>query len=56
MKNPDIQGKEYQEGPTASYHDVRYYVFARDHYTCQVCKQKNKILNTHHLPSWWKIR
>ena len=49
MKNPDIQGKEYQEGPTASYHDVRYYVFARDHYTCQVCKQKNKILNTHHI-------
>lgn len=49
MQTPDIQGTEYREGPTASYHDVRYYVFARDHYTCQVCKQKDKILNTHHI-------
>lgn len=49
MQTPDIQGTEYQEGPTASYHDVRYYVFARDRYTCQVCKQKDKILNTHHI-------
>jgi len=49
MINPDIQGKEYQEGQTASYHDVRYFVFARDQYTCQVCKKKNKILNTHHI-------
>ncbi|MDQ0195067.1 RRXRR domain-containing protein, partial [Paenibacillus wynnii] len=49
MMNPLIQGKEYQEGETFSYHEVRYYVFARDHYTCQVCKKKNKILNTHHI-------
>lgn len=49
MINPEIQGVEYQQGQTYSYHDVRYYVFARDLYTCQVCKQKNKILNTHHI-------
>ena len=47
--NPDIQGKEYQEGETFGYHDIRYFVFARDNYTCQVCKKKNKILNTHHI-------
>lgn len=49
MLNPDIQGKEYQEGELLSYHDIRYFVFARDNYTCQVCKKKNKILNTHHI-------
>ncbi|MBO1581972.1 RNA-guided endonuclease IscB [Bacillus sp. XF8] len=49
MMNPSIEGKDYQQGQTFSYHDVRYFVFARDNYTCQVCKKKNKILNTHHI-------
>ncbi|MGG0187291.1 RNA-guided endonuclease IscB [Bacillus rhizoplanae] len=49
MMNPNIEGKEYQQGETFGYHDVRYYVFARDNYTCQVCKKKNKILHTHHI-------
>lgn len=50
MINPKIQGVEYQQGETFGYYDVRYYVFARDNYTCQVCKKnKNKILHTHHI-------
>ncbi|MBP3041885.1 HNH endonuclease [Bacillaceae bacterium Marseille-Q3522] len=49
MMNPEIQGKEYQEGEMFGYFDVRYFVFARDNYTCQVCKKKNKILCTHHV-------
>lgn len=49
MINPDIQGVDYQKGQTYGYHEVRYYVFDRDNYTCQVCKKRNKILNTHHL-------
>lgn len=50
MINPDIQGKEYQEGQAKGYYDVRYFVFARDNYTCQVCgKSKGKILQTHHI-------
>lgn len=49
MINPDIQGEEYQQGQCAGYYDVRYFVFARDNYTCQVCKKKNKILQTHHI-------
>ena len=50
MMNPDIKGEEYQQGQTLGYHDVRYFVFARDKYTCQVCKKsKNKIFNTHHI-------
>lgn len=49
MINPDIQGKEYQQGETYGYYDVRYYVFERDKYTCQICKKKDKILQTHHI-------
>jgi len=49
MINPDISGVDYQKGQTYGYHDVRYYVFARDNYTCQVCKKKGKILQTHHI-------
>jgi len=48
--NPNIQGKEYQQGNCFGYFDVRYFVFARDNYTCQCCgKSKEKILNTHHI-------
>ncbi len=49
MQNPSIEGTKYQKGNTYGYYDVRYYVFARDNYTCQVCKGKNKILQTHHI-------
>ena len=50
MINPDIQGKEYQEGQAKDYYNVRYFVFARDNYKCQVCgKSKGKILQTHHI-------
>ena len=50
MINPDIEGKEYQEGQVKGYYGVRYFVFARDNYTCQVCgKSKGKILQTHHI-------
>lgn len=49
MINPDISGEDYQNGTAKGYYDVRYFVFARDNYTCQVCKKKNKILNTHHI-------
>ena len=49
MINPNIVSKGYQNGNTKGYYDVRYFVFARDNYTCQVCKKKNKILHTHHI-------
>lgn len=49
MKNPDITNKEYQNGQCVGYYDVRYFVFARDDYTCQVCKKRNRILRTHHI-------
>lgn len=49
MINPDIAGVDYQQGQAYGYHDVRYFVFARDNYTCQVCSKQGKILNTHHI-------
>ena len=49
MINPNITDEERQNGQCAGFYDVRYFVFARDEYTCQVCKKQNKILRTHHL-------
>lgn len=49
MIKPEIKSNEYQDGDTKGFFDVRYFVFARDNYTCQVCKKKNKILHTHHI-------
>lgn len=49
LQNPDIEGKEYQKGVTEGYDNVRAYVFERDEYTCQICKKKEGILQTHHI-------
>ncbi|PEB50258.1 Paclitaxel/taxanoid biosynthesis susceptibility protein TS1, partial [Bacillus sp. AFS098217] len=49
LKNPDIQGIEYQQGDAFGFWNTRYYVFARDNYTCQICKKKGGILHTHHI-------
>lgn len=50
MINPEINGVDYQHGQTYGFFDERYFVFARDNYTCQCCgKSKNKILQTHHI-------
>ncbi|MEH6849877.1 RNA-guided endonuclease IscB [Bacillus pseudomycoides] len=49
LKNPDIQRIEYQQGAALGFWNTRYYVFARDNYTCQICKKKGGILHTHHI-------
>lgn len=53
IKNPDIQGKEYQEGEQLDFWNVREYVLFRDNHMCQNCKgkSKDKILNVHHIES-----
>ena len=49
-------GKEYQTGEQYGYDTVREAVFARDGYTCQICKRtpwKDKItLHRHHIGFW----
>ena len=53
INNPDISGKEYQEGSQLGFWNVREYVLARDGHKCQYCKGKSKdsILNVHHIES-----
>ena len=42
IKNPEISGKEYQQGEQLGFLNVKQYVLFRDGYTCQHCKSKNK--------------
>ena len=53
IMNPDIRGKEYQQGEQLGYYNVREYVLHRDNHTCQNpnCKNKEdeKYLQTHHI-------
>lgn len=53
INNPDISGKEYQQGEQKGFWNVREYVLFRDGHTCQCCKgkSKDKILNVHHIES-----
>jgi N6-L-threonylcarbamoyladenine synthase len=53
INNPDIEGKEYQNGVQKDFWNVREYVLSRDGHTCQACKGKSKdnILNVHHIES-----
>lgn len=53
INNPDIEGKEYQEGEQLDCWNVREYVLFRDDHKCQCCKGKSKdpILNVHHIES-----
>lgn len=53
IKNPEISGKEYQNGVQKDSWNAREYVLYRDNHTCQHCKGKSKdpILETHHIIS-----
>lgn len=53
IKNPNIEGKEYQQGEQFGFWNVREYVLYRDGHTCQCCKGKSKdlTLNVHHIES-----
>lgn len=53
INNPEISGKEYQEGNQLGFWNVREYVLARDGHKCCHCKgkSKDKILNVHHIES-----
>lgn len=53
IKNPDIAGTEYQQGPQLDFWNVREYILWRDGHKCQCCHSKSKdhILNVHHIES-----
>ena len=39
IKNPNIKGKEYQEGDLLGYNNVKSYIFTREKYKCQLCRK-----------------
>ena len=53
IKDPDIQGTDYQNGEQLSFWNIREYVLFRDGHECQCChgKSKDNILNVHHIES-----
>ena len=52
IKNPNIEGKEYQQGEKLGFWNIREYVLWRDKHQCQGRKGcKNEILNVHHIES-----
>jgi len=53
IKNPEINGVEYQNGEQKGFFNLREYILHRDNYTCQICKtKKDKPLEVHHLGFW----
>ena len=53
LKNPEIQGEQYQQGEQLGFWNAREYVLCRDNHECQHChgKSKDPILNVHHIES-----
>ena len=53
IKNPNIQGDEYQKGEQLGFWNIREYVLFRDGHKCQCCrgKSRDKVLNVHHIES-----
>lgn len=53
IKNPSIEGSDYQKGEQLDSYNVREYVLFRDNHICQHCKGKSKdeVLQVHHIES-----
>jgi hypothetical protein len=56
IKNPDIEGKEYQQGEQAGFWNFREYILHRDGHKCQnpECENraKEQVLQVHHVGFW----
>ncbi len=56
VKNPEIEGKGYQEGEQSGYWNLREYILHRDKHSCQnpdcTSNAKQKILQVHHVGYW----
>ncbi|WP_274955834.1 RNA-guided endonuclease IscB [Duodenibacillus massiliensis] len=53
IKDPEVEGTDYQQGEQLGFWNVREYVLFRDGHVCQACKGRSKdlILNVHHIES-----
>lgn len=52
IKNPNIEGTEYQQGEQQGFWNIREYVLYRDNYTCQSCGKQGIPLEVHHIGYW----
>ncbi|MGY4686563.1 RNA-guided endonuclease IscB [Petrotoga sp. DB-2] len=52
IKNPNIEGIEYQQGEQRDFYNLREYIFHRDNHTCQLCGKTNVPLQIHHIGYW----
>jgi 5-methylcytosine-specific restriction endonuclease McrA len=56
IRNPLIEGIEYQQGEQYGFYNLREYIFHRDGHNCQNpnCKNKSEqpVLQVHHLGYW----
>lgn len=55
IKNPEIEGKQYQKGEQLGYYNLTCYIRHRDGYKCQNsnCKGKSEVLQIHHIGYWF---
>ena len=52
LKNPDIEGEQYQHGTLAGWENLKAYAKYRDGYKCRACgkgKKNGKKLEVHHI-------
>ena len=49
INNPNMQGKEYQQGNQLGFENVKQYVLTRDKRACQHCGKNNTKLEVHHI-------
>jgi 5-methylcytosine-specific restriction endonuclease McrA len=52
LENPEIQGKEYQNGRMKGYRNALEYVLSRDKHICQLCEKREGKMEVHHVV--WK--
>lgn len=49
ISNPNVRGKEYQDGQQKGFYNVKAYILHRDAYKCQRCAAKKVKLQIHHI-------
>lgn len=49
LENPDVKGREYQNGLGRDWENRRHAVLWRDNYTCQYCGTKKGVLTVDHV-------
>jgi len=51
LKNPEIEGEDYQQGDMYGYENLKQYLIFRENNKCQLCGEEkgNDTWNTHHL-------